>query len=107
MVPSIVRQSVILKCLRQKSVLLGNYEYYYAAGLFGRLSGVQIPPGLAPEELKDAVAKGLSGYEPDDPRERHLKKVLTDYQPEEKKEEVMDELFRQGLNETHIWQINI
>ena len=33
MVPSIARQSVILKCNMQKSVMLGNYEFFYAAGL--------------------------------------------------------------------------
>lgn len=107
MVPSIVRQSVILKCLRQKSTLLGNYEYYYAAGLFARLSGVQIPPGLAPQELSAALSDGLPQYAPEDPREIHLKKMLTDYRPEEKKEEVMEELFSQGLNETRTWQVTI
>ncbi len=107
MEPSIVRQSVILKCLRQKSTLLGNYEYYYAAGLFGRLSGVQIPPGLAPKELSEMLAKELTGYEPEDAREKHLKRVLMDFHPDGKKEEVMEELLRQGLNEEHLWQVNI
>ncbi len=30
MVTSIARQSVIIKCNMQKSVLTGNYEFYYA-----------------------------------------------------------------------------
>ncbi len=107
MEPSIVRQSVILKCLRQKSALLGNYEYYYAAGLFSRLSGVQIKAGLAPEELSAALIEGLPMYTPDDPKEMHLKKMLADYHPGEKREEVMEELFRQGVNETHLWQVSI
>ena len=29
MVPSIARQSVILKCNMQKSVMLGNYEFLH------------------------------------------------------------------------------
>lgn len=43
MVPSIARQSVIIKCNMQKSILTGNYEFYYAAGLIAKLSGVEIP----------------------------------------------------------------
>ena len=42
MVTSIARQSVIIKCNMQKSVLTGNYEFYYAAGLIAKLSGVEI-----------------------------------------------------------------
>ena len=37
MTTSIARQSIILKCTMQKSVLLGNYEFYYAAGLLAYL----------------------------------------------------------------------
>ena len=40
MVTSIARQSVIIKCNMQKSVLTGNYEFYYAAGLVTKLSGI-------------------------------------------------------------------
>ena len=38
MVPSIARQSVIIKCNMQKSILTGNYEFYYAAGLIANKS---------------------------------------------------------------------
>ena len=38
MVPSIARQSVIIKCNQQTSVLLGNYEFYYLAGLIKSLT---------------------------------------------------------------------
>ena len=51
MVPSIARQSVIIKCNMQKSILTGNYEFYYAAGLIANLSGVEIPEDIKPEEL--------------------------------------------------------
>ena len=48
MVPSIARQSVIIKCNMQKSILTGNYEFYYAAGLIAKLSGVEIPEDIKP-----------------------------------------------------------
>ena len=41
MVPSIARQSVILKCNMQKSVMLGNYEFFYAAGLMRKLYNIE------------------------------------------------------------------
>ena len=42
MVPSIARQSVILKCNMQKSVMLGNYEFFYAAGWMRILFNIEI-----------------------------------------------------------------
>ena len=48
MVTSIARQSVIIKCNMQKSVLTGNYEFYYAAGLIAKLSGVEISDDIKP-----------------------------------------------------------
>ena len=51
MVTSIARQSVIIKCNMQKSVLTGNYEFYYAAGLIAKLSGVEISDDIKPIEL--------------------------------------------------------
>ena len=43
MVTSIARQSVILKCNMQKAIMLGNYEFYYGAGLLTKIAGVEIP----------------------------------------------------------------
>ena len=51
MVPSIARQSVILKCLRKKSILLGNYEFYYAAGLMKKLYHLEISEEMDPDSL--------------------------------------------------------
>ena len=40
MVALVARQSVILKCNMQASVMIGNYEFYYGAGLFCKLQGI-------------------------------------------------------------------
>ncbi|MEE1078758.1 MAG: DUF3837 family protein, partial [Agathobacter sp.] len=42
MVTSIARQSVILKCKIKKSVLVGNYEFYYLSGLLKNIYGLEI-----------------------------------------------------------------
>lgn len=46
MVTSIARQSVILKCNMQKAVMLGNYEFYYGAGVAGKIGGFEIPDDI-------------------------------------------------------------
>ena len=53
MVTSIARQSVILKCNMQKSVLLGNYEFYYIAGLLKKLFNVSADADMEPEALSE------------------------------------------------------
>lgn len=58
MVTSIARQSVIIKCNMQKSVLTGNYEFYYAAGLIAKLSGVEISDDIKPIELGGTFTSG-------------------------------------------------
>ena len=51
MVTSIARQSVIIKCNMQKSILTGNYDFYYAAGLVAKLSGIGFSEDIRPVEL--------------------------------------------------------
>ena len=64
MVPSIARQSVIIKCNMQKSILTGNYEFYYAAGLIANLSGVEIPEDIKPEELLALLSEKIPTLTP-------------------------------------------
>ena len=62
MVTSIARQSVIIKCNMQKSVLTGNYEFYYAAGLIAKLSGVEFSEDIKPIELGEFVHQEIEKY---------------------------------------------
>ena len=72
MVPSIARQSVIIKCNMQKSILTGNYEFYYAAGLIANLSGVEIPEDIKPEELLALLSEKIPTLTPADEKEKYL-----------------------------------
>lgn len=72
MVPSIARQSVIIKCNMQKSILTGNYEFYYAAGLIAKLSGVEIPEDIKPEELLALLSEQIPMLTPADEKEKYL-----------------------------------
>ena len=51
MVTSIARQSVIIKCNMKRAGILGNYEFYYAAGLAAKLFDLEVDPDSKPEEL--------------------------------------------------------
>lgn len=106
MVTLVARQSIIIKCNMQTSVLLGNYEFYYAAGLFCRLRGIEVDADILPGALKEKILPALQASEPDDPKERHLVHMLLKYEPTDEYEKQMKELLRWGLGEERIWQVN-
>jgi len=107
MVTSIARQSVIIKCNQQASVLLGNYELYYLAGLLKRLFNLDLTEDMSPQELCAKIGEGLEGLEPKDEKEAHLIKMVSVYKPLEEYDEQMKELFRWGATEEHLWQVQI
>ncbi|MBO5372267.1 MAG: DUF3837 domain-containing protein [Lachnospiraceae bacterium] len=107
MITSITRQSVIIKCNMQASVMLGNYEFYYAAGLFCRLRGITIEEEIMPEALREKILPELKGFAGDDKKEKYLVKMLMNYKVLEDYDEQMKELLHMGLQEEHLWQVNI
>lgn len=107
MVTSIARQSVIIKCNMQKSVLTGNYEFYYAAGLVAKLSGVEIPEDIRPEELLALFTEELPKLTPADEKEKYLFTMLADYRPDEEYDDQMKELFLWGKGEQYLWTVTI
>lgn len=105
MVTSIARQSVIIKCNMQKSVLTGNYECYYAAGLVSKLFGVELSEEMKPEELLAVLTENTAGLSPKDEKEAYLLKLLADYRPGEEYDEQMKELFLWGKQEDRLWML--
>lgn len=105
MVISIARQSVILKCLRQKSVLLGNYEFYYLAGLLKKCFGLETDKDMRPQELSDYIQSNLEGLASQDEREEYLLQMVRYYLPQEQYDEQMRELFEWGATETDLWKV--
>lgn len=104
MVQSIARQSVVIKCNLHASIMLGNYEFYYAAGLVHRLTGTQVSEVARPQEMLETVHTLMEQYEPQDERELHLKRMLADYEPEDVLDEQMQALFWDGVGEERMWQ---
>ncbi len=104
MIESIARQSIIIKCNLTASIMTGNYEFYYASGLFYKLSEKQTEDIPEPLELGQIIQEMLDKYSPKDDKEKHLVKLLRFYKPVEKFDEQMKNLFWTGYKEKHMWQ---
>lgn len=93
----LAKQSIIIKCKLQASIMMGNYEYYYAAGLFCRLAN-QIPAqDLHPGALHAFLQPLLDTYKPQNERESYLMKMLKEYKTAEEYDEQMPQLLQMGL----------
>ena len=107
MVTSIARQSVIIKCNMQRAGLLGNYEFYYAAGLAAKLFDLEAECDSKPEELVMGLQEKLQHTKGKNTQEEYLLSMLKDYTPEERYDEQMQELFLWGKKETCLWQVSV
>ena len=107
MVTSIARQSVIIKCNMQASVLTGNYEFYYAAGLAARLAGIEVADAILPDELKGLLAERLADCVPKDEKEAYLYGLLLDYRQTGEYDAQMKELLICGREEKQLWSVVI
>lgn len=100
----LARQSVVIKCSLEASIMTGNYEYYYSAGLLSKLTGQDIPRDIRPEQLHNQVQEMLKVFEPADGREKHLAGMLRYYHPDERYDEEMAGLLEMGISESRLWQ---
>ncbi len=107
MVTSIARQSVIIKCNMKRAGILGNYEFYYAAGLAAKLFDLEVNPDSKPEELAAFLQEKLQQKEGKNEQEAYLLSILKEYTPEERYDEQMKELLLWGKKETCLWQVSI
>ena len=107
MVVSIARQSVIIKCNQQTSVLLGNYEFYYVAGLMKKLYGIDLNEEMQPDELFANIEANMDKMTPSDEKETYLVNLVKNFKPLEEHNAQTKELFLWGANEEHLWQVHI
>jgi hypothetical protein len=105
MVTSIARQSVIIKCNMQKSVMLGNYEFYYAAGLLKKLLDLQVDGQMQPKELYEALSEQVQGAAPADEKIAYLLTMTGRYEVLDEYDAQMRELFAWGEQEPDLWQV--
>ncbi len=105
MTTSIARQSVIIKCNMQCAYLLGNYEFYYAAGLACKLYGLEVDRDSTPTQLVEFMQENLQKMTPSNDKEQYLTSILQDYMAEDRYDEDMKELLVMGLEEKNLWQV--
>ena len=105
MVPSIARQSVILKCNMQKSVMLGNYEFFYAAELMRKLYNIEIRTDMEPEQILEAILQMQDNLAPQSEQEKYLIQIIKNYEPSADHDAQMYELFAWGEQEPDMWQV--
>lgn len=104
MVQSIARQSVVIKCNLRASIMLGNYEFYYASGPVHKLTGNITDRIAEPAEMLEIVHNLTKNYKTEDERELHLIHMLKNYEPTDEFNEQMKALFEDGQKETYLWQ---
>ena len=107
MVTSIARQSVILKCRMQKAIMLGNYEFYYGAGLLVKLLGLDLSEEEKPEALKEHIMEQLDQAAPENEMESYLVHIIREFRPDELYDDQMKELFLWGKGEEYPWSVNV
>lgn len=95
----LVKQSIGLKCKIGTSRMLGNYEFFYAAGVFCHLAGADPAAECKPEELQQFLKPLLGSYQPKDKKEEILLKMLREYELNADYDENMPQLLRQGLED--------
>lgn len=105
MVLELAVASVEKKLDMRASILVGNYEFYYAAGKLATLVKLDANEKTQPAELKDAVMQALENYKPEEAdRGSYLKKMLDRYRPSASYDEQMAILFcrgQEGKDPTH------
>lgn len=105
MVLELAAQSVRQKCEMRSSVLVGNYEFYYAAGRLAAACKREGTPvfgadeTVLPDEMKAAVMSVLDTFSPADEEEAYLVRMLDRYRPGETFDEQTGQLFLMGINE--------
>ncbi len=95
----LAKQSVMIKCRLHASIMMGNYEFYYAAGLLCCLAGKKPEQEIRPKELHAFVMPLADTYEPKNEQESYLVKLLKEYKVSDEYDEQMMELLQMGMKE--------
>lgn len=95
----LAKQSIQIKCKIQSSVLIGNYEFYYAGGLLCRLAGKIPPHDIRPKEFYAFLEPLFTSYQPKDKQEAYLLQLLKGYKASEEYDEQMPMLMQMGLRD--------
>lgn len=77
--------------------MLGNYEFYYAAGILCGELGIPVEAEIQPQELYELIHGNTDDRGFEDSKVAHLVKMMYYYMPEEGYDAQMKELLQLGL----------
>ena len=104
MVLELAAESVERKCEMLSSVIVGNYEFYYAAGKFAAAwenagnAAFGADENTPPEQMKETVMECMKDFTPADEEQAYLLRMLERYRPGEVFDEQTSRLFLMGRN---------
>lgn len=97
MVPILARQSIDRKIRQQLSVIVGDYEFYYAIGIMTTFVPMEVNGNMKADEMKQVVLEALKNYTPKNPGEEYLVSRVHRYEPHPQEwDETMAGLFTDG-----------
>lgn len=96
MVELLAIQSIDKKIELKSSVMVGNYEFYYASGLLSKYTALDADGTTPPEALKEKLETALESFTPADAEQEYLVGLLQRYKPVERFDEQMTDLFQCG-----------
>ena len=99
MVPILARQSIDRKIRQQLSVIVGDYEFYYAIGILSTFLPMEVNGQMHSDEVKRIALEAMKGYTPKNPGEEFLLSRVHRYEPHpDEWDETMASLFLDGKN---------
>ena len=99
MVPILARQSIDRKIRQQLSVIVGDYEFYYAMGIMTTFLPMDINGSMRADEIKAKALAAFKGYTPKNAGEEFLISRVQRYEPHpDEWDETMAGLFTDGQN---------
>lgn len=98
MVLELAIQSIENKLRLKSNTMLGNYEFYYAAGILCRAFDLPVSNEMEPKELYDLISKEMKNKKIDQKEAEHLASMIQYYKVEDSYDAQMWELFLRGYN---------
>lgn len=103
MIPALARDAVIIKLNFPNACMTGNYECAYACGVLSADAALSKEEDIQSiVELRDKTINALKVYTPGNDRMKRLFEMLTEYEPSEKMDDQMAELYYVGFDDKNV-----
>ena len=101
MIPILAKQAVMRKVDFPNAKMTGNYECAYALGILSARLGMELNPPDSLIVIHKEVCEKLKSYKSEGERLNQLIKIIMEYEPSDKYDEQMKELYLDGYEENN------